>query len=384
MARRKRALEIVPRNLAKLNLDIKTWVSAKDMYLNVLQPRNYKLQQLFERVVEDDMVLSQMGKLLRGILQRKFTIKNDDGTVNEEETKRLKDSKFYTRLIQYIFEKEFFIYSLVEFNFDDGENLEVKLIDRTNVVPQNGMYYRDYGIYDGINYRNLPDYGSFILEFNANRTKMGILNSCTPKFLIKDFTLKCYAEFVQIYGTPMRVLKTDTNDPEAMDRGEDMMKNMGVAAWAVIDKNEEFNFADNVTTTGDVYTKLTTTCDNAIVMAISSAVVGLDTKNGSNSKEQTSKEITDELVESYIEEIQADMNNKVMKALFDIGFFTKQYRFEFNQTEDITQLWTYVKDLLPHKKFDNDWLFQTFGIVCEDAPAQQQGALISSTGDFFV
>lgn len=384
MARRKRALEIVPRNLAKLRLDIQSWVSAKDLYLNVTNPRNYKLQQFFERIAEDDMVLSQTEKLRRGILKRKFVVKNQDGSENEEETKRLKDSMFYSTLVKAIYEKEFYIYSLVEFEYDKNNNLIVSVIDRKNVVPQHGLFYKDYGIYSGIKYRELPDFGSFILEFNGNTLELGILNACSPKYLMKTFALSCWAEFVQIYGIPPRVLKVDTNDSQAMDRGEEMMRDMGAAAYAIIDTNEEFTFAQGITTTGDVYDKLITKCDNAMAMSISSAIVGMDTKNGSNSKEQTSKEITDELIESYLSDIQDEFNNKVMKALFDIGFFSQLYRFEYTQTVDLNQLWTYVKDLLPHKKFKNEWLYNTFGIVCEDITDNKAGQLISSSGDFFV
>lgn len=383
MARsRKNNLEIVPRNLARLRLDIKTWTSAEDMYINVLQPRSYKLQQLFKKIAKDDMVLSQMGKLSRGILKRTFVIKKQDGTILEDETKMLKDSKFYSLLVRYIYEKEFFIHSLVEFEYDKDNALTVKLIDRENVTPTNGMFYKDFGIYDGINYRNLPDFGTWILEFTGTSIDLGILNVCAPKFIMKYFANACWAEFVQIYGIPPRVLKADTNDPVAMDRGEQMLRDMGSAAWAIIDTNEEFQFAQGITSNGDVYDKLITKCDNAIAMAISSAIVGMDTKNGSNSKEQTSKEITDELVQSYLDDIQAEFNNKVMKALYDIGFFKELYRFEYTKTVDINQLWTYVKDLLPHKNFDNNWLFETFGIICEDKPAATTGAALHS--DFFV
>lgn len=110
-------------------------------------------------------------------------------------------------------------------------------IPRTNIIPQLGIFYKNYSEEkDPVKYRELPEFGKYILEFNGSEP-LGRINKIVPHVLMKKFTQSCWSELCEIYGIPPRVMKTNTRDTNMMGRAKTMMQQMA-AAWFIIDNNE--------------------------------------------------------------------------------------------------------------------------------------------------
>lgn len=152
-------------------------------------------------------------------------------------------------------------------------------------------------------------------------------------------------------------------------RAEQMMRDMGSAAAFVIDTNEEFSFANGITTNGDVYRNLINLCNNEISMLVSGAIIGQDTENGNYSKEQANQEILDKLCLADQRRVEEQMNAIVMPALCKIGLLPKDAQnldFRFAAAENNDKLWQMVKDIIPYKEVDTQWLTEKFGIPVSD------------------
>ena len=72
------------------------------------------------------------------------------------------------------------------------------------------------------------------MEFGSPRN-YGLLNKAVPHALFKKFAHSCWSELCEIYGIPPRYIKTNTQDPEMLDRAEQMLRDMGSAAYFIID-----------------------------------------------------------------------------------------------------------------------------------------------------
>jgi hypothetical protein len=166
----------------------------------------------------------------------------------------------------------------------------------------------------------------------------------------------------EIYGIPPRVLKTNTQDRVMVSRGEKMLKDMGSAAWFIIDENEEFSFAQGVSTNGDVYKGLMSFCNNELSMGISGTVVGQDTKNGSNSKEKTSIGILQDLIDSDLSLIEQAWNSTIIPALKVLGIITKDVIYSYPPAEDLDKLWKMTTEAASFLEVDPVWVKDTFGI----------------------
>lgn len=349
--------------------DIKTWNSDMDM-ARAEEPKNWPLQLLYNEILIDAHLTSQIENRKQQVFSAEFSLKNAKGDVDEAQTALLKNLKAYRQITNQMLDSRNFGYSLVELQLtktDKGNQIDVIPIPRTNVVPQLGVFHNDYSEDSKpVYYREMPEFGTWILEFlpdgNAGNFDLGLLNKAVPHVLFKRFAQSCWSELCEIYGIPPRVMKTNTQDPILLGRAEQMMRDMGAAAWFIIDETEEFEWAKGVDTNGDVYKNLMTVCRDEISLLFSGAVIGQDTVNGNRSKEETSQNMLWELVKSDMAMLESYWNNIVIPALIKIGVLKGDIRFEFEPSEDIDQLFKFTTGLLPFKEIDNEWLKNKFGV----------------------
>ena len=120
-------------------------------------------------------------------------------------------------------------------------------------------------------------------------------------------------------------------------------------------------------------------------MLISGAIIGQDTENGNYSKEQSSIGMLDRLIESDRRMVETYMNAVVVPAFTAIGWLPQNScRFRFAAVEDPEHTWQLVKDILPYKDVDNDWLTEKFGIPVKDKQLSLESGLAAGTDRFFV
>jgi len=327
---------------------------------------------------------SQINNRILKSLAQPFIIKDLSGKLNQDLTDLMQNKKWVYQINKAILETRFYGHSLGEFDYLNGE-LVYNLIPRQNIDPVKGLLYYDYTDDKKIVYREQKEYGSWLIEFGDNND-FGLLNGCVPHVLMKRFAQSCYSELCEIYGIPPRVLKTNTQDRTMVSRGEKMLKDMGSAAWFIIDENESFEFAQGVSTNGDVYKGLLTVCNNEMSMGISGTVVGQDTKNGSNSKEKTSIGILQDLVDSDLGLIEQAWNSTVIPALKALGIISTDAVFGYPPAEDLEKLWKMTTEGADFLEIDPVWVKDTFGIQILGAKKQPTATKLSLNlgEDFFV
>ena len=134
-------------------------------------------------------------------------------------------------------------------------------------------------------------------------------------------------------------MKTNTTDDEMLERAETMMREIGSAAYFIIDTTEDFEFAQGVATNGDVYKNLISTCDQQLSLLNLAAVLGQDTENGNRSKEESSAKLMEAVVKADKRLIESSFNRKILPALAAIGFLKPGLRLEITKEVDLEKLW---------------------------------------------
>ena len=381
---KKRILKHKMRSISRTRDDIKSWKKALAIYEREIDPKTFAIQLLWKKTMDDALLSSQIENRQTKVFGIDWSLKGGDGEIDEAQTLKLKDSGAATKITKAMLEAHYLEYSMIELGLEkniEGEiQLNVHTVPRENIVPRTGRFYPDYTQDDFINYRNLREYGSWLLEFNSD--KMGEINKAVKHVLMKDFAQSCWAELCEIYGIPPRFLKTNTQDPEMLTRAEAMMSDMGAASWYIIDETEEFQFADGVTTTGDVYSKLINLCNTENSMLISGAIIGQDTKNGSRSKDESAQDVLWELVLQDMLVAEEHWNRTVIPALKKIGFLTGDVKFRYSIPEDLKELWKRVVEALPHYEIDPEWVKTKFGI--EITGKKQSPVMLNHGEGFFV
>jgi phage gp29-like protein len=388
----KRFLPYEMKAVSRVRQDIKNWNIALDMS-RTDEPTNWAMQLLYNEALLDAHLTSQLENRKQQVFSLGFLLKTENGEIDEVQTDFLKNAQFYRQLTNIMLDTKYYGYNLVELALEktsDKQKLTILQIPRTNITPQNGRFFKDYtNNRDFINYRNLAEFGTWVLEFIPNGIQdanfdLGLLNKAIPHVLFKRFAQSCWSELCEIYGIPPRVMKTNTQDNVMLKRAEQMMSDMGAAAWFIIDETESFEFAQGVSTNGDVYKNLMDVCRNEISLLISGAVIGQDTVNGNRSKEESSQNMLWELVKSDMAMLEDYWNNTIIPALQRIGILKGNIKFEFEQAEDLDQLFKFTTGLLPFKEVDNDWLKEKFGVEVTGNRNSGIDANQLSVDDFFV
>jgi hypothetical protein len=383
----KRTLPWASKAVARTRQDIASWNNVLAMALSD-EPKNWGLRLLYNEVRIDALLTSQIENRKQQVYSVPFKLKDTAGKEYEEQTAILKKLPAYRKLSNLVQESDYTGCELAELSYykraADGEMyLDVINIPGTNVVQQTGKFYPDYSEDKSINYREMPEYGTWILEFNSGG--LGLINKAVPHVLFKRFAQSCWSELCEIYGIPPRVMKTNTQDPAMLNRAEQMMRDMSAAAWFIIDETESFEWATGIQTNGDVYKHLITQCSNELSLLISGAIIGQDTEHGNRSKEESSQEMLWQLVLADMAKLEEAWNNIILPALAAIGVLKPGLRFEFDEVEDLEALWKMTKEVLPFKNVDDQWIKDKFGIeVTGNRQAAAAGSTLSLDADFFV
>lgn len=354
------APKTVRKAISQARRDIADLQRARTLALAATNPKQYLLQDIYTIISDDAHLSSQISNRKEQTISAGFEMQTPDKKVDDRMTGIISDLSIIQDLFGYILDSELFGCSLVELAVEDNTP-KISLIERRNVVPDFGRFYPDTSFDNFLEYRQAKEYKRWLLEFNSE--KLGELNKAVPHALFKKFAQSCWSELCEIYGIPPRVMKTDTRDPQMLDNAEAMMRDIGAAAWFIIDSTEEFEFAQGVNTNGDVYNNLIRLCNNEMSMLISGAVVGQDTKNGNESKEKISMEITDRLVQADKRMVENYMNSLVIPALYRIGWIpATTSKFKFTAAEDIDKLFEMTVKVMPHKKVSDLFIKEKFGI----------------------
>lgn len=360
---RKIYTDLVDKTISLTRQDISKWKTAWQNAINSDHPIRYLIYNLYESdVLQDALLSSQLENRRQATLGATFNLLTNN-TIDEKLTEEHQNTELFGELISQILNTRFFGHSLLELDWDEtGKKLMVNLIPRQNVLPTKGVVVKDYvDNADGVKYRELPEFGTWILEFGKN-DDIGILNKAVPHILFKKFAQSCWSELAEIYGIPPRVYKTDTQDPQALARGKRMMTDMGSAAWFIIDTTEEFEWAKGVSTNGDVYNNLIRLSDNQISLLIQGAIIGQDTEHGSYGKDAAGINLLDSLIMADMAMVEMYMNSKVMPALEKIGVVPVGTTFKFEIAENASELWKMTVEALPYYDIDPEWVKDKFGI----------------------
>lgn len=368
--------------------DMQHWRKAKQEATRIECPKRVQLDDLVTDLLYDTHLSSQMELRRDRSLAKPFSILNQDGKPDDDTTELLNKSNAFGELLRITLETPFFGHSLIEILPDSERGFTVSLLPRRHVVPPLGLLLLDVSSDKGIYYREDKGYGSSIIEIGYT-DDLGILFDCAPATIYKRYAMASWSEFCEIYGIPPRVLKINTDDSEAMQRASVMMREMGSANWAIVDKDEDLSFASGMSDNGAIFQQLISAAKEDISLKICGATLGQDTLHGNRSKEETGIELLEAKCRSDRRMVERVMNATILPALASLGIIPEGLTFSYPQEEDREALWQRTLSVIPYYNVDEEWLRNTFGIEITDAKSPlsmlkaKEPTKLSSDYDFF-
>lgn len=257
-------------NVAKLqraSFDIADFKAAIDSAENKYAPQRKRLYEIYNQANLDGHLRAVVGKRILNITNKTPRATTPDGQAVLGDVLA---SAWFSILMQYIIESRFWGHSLIEGVVRNGELVDVALLPRQNVSPEQGLVlFESANPTSGLPFR-VPPYDALLLEA-GRKDDLGIYLSTTAMVLYKRNNWGDWATFTELFGSPLRIYKYNPSDPSSREETIKSAQQMGSAAYIVLPEGVDVDFKEGGGGTGHTSYD---TLRNALNAEISIAVLG--------------------------------------------------------------------------------------------------------------
>ena len=211
-------------------------------------------------------------------------------------------------------------------------------------------------------------------------TRAGMLRVCAWMYLFKNYSIKDWVAFSEVFGMPLRLGKYDPGaSKEDKDALVSAIRSLGSDAAGIISKSTEIEFVETIKSASGklVYETLTDFCNREISKAIVGATLTTDVGDkGSYAASKTHNEVRLDLVKSDAWSLANTLRMQLLRPLvgFNFGWDTPVpwFRFQLQEPEDLEKLSKVYKNLVEMgQPISAEHVSERFGV-----PLPEQGETV--------
>lgn len=356
---------VSPDRQAKDIASLKTAVvSAESIYF----PNRVALYDLYHDIYS-------MDGYLRGIIRKRIdnvlnkTLKFVDKSGKEiEDVTDLINGRHGRELITKILESKLWGISGVEFII--GKDFCFNEIPRKHIKPEKGVISKSqYSLSEeaGFKIDDLP-----MVWVIGKKNDLGLLLACSMYAIYKRGNFADYAQYVEIFGQPVRVIKYDAFDTQTRNELKTVLDESGSSLAMMIPKQADFEMLDGKNTNGDG--KLQLGLKDACNQEMGIAILGnTETTSSSDSSGYAQAKVHSEgqmeITKSDLKDVANELNcEKFLSILRSYGFNTEG-KFIYEKEIDLSELKTrmeidtFVSGKVP---VSDDYYYEAYGIPKPD------------------
>lgn len=374
--------------LVRSSQDVKKWRDALSAAESVNKPQRIDLIRIYKELTLDTHLCSVMEQRTNKVLARGFKLTNDSGDVDEEKTALLQ-SAWFERFMRFAMESKYYGFSLIEFGSLTNDAFEsVEVVPREYVVPEWGVVNTKLSGGKQLDYTRPPL--SLWSIFVGETKDMGLLNKAAPIVLWKRLVQATWAEYNELYGVPLRIGKTNAQDPAQRGQMEDMLENLGSSAWGLFNEDDNIEIINGVKVGGQG------TFRDFIALAdeqLSKLFVGqtMTTEDGASlSQSQVHENTLASFTGADLRWLSYVVNNQLLPFITMKGLTFEGLTFQFDLDEHLSleQQFDIDKELLQHYAIPAEYITATYGTPVEEkvitAPEPTNGiTIMNDVGDLY-
>lgn len=284
-------------------------------------------------------------------------------------------------LVALIMERKYWGVSGVEFII--GECFDYEVIPRKHIHLYNKTIVNSQYDYDGICYEDMP----FVWVLGC-KDDLGKLLQCSMYALYKRSGFGDFAQYVEIFGQPVRIIYYDAYDTKTKSELKQTLEASGSSLTMMIPKQAQFSMLDGKTSngTGDLQMNLIKACNDEMSVAIlgnSETTTSSKSSGYAQSKEHGKQQL--EITKSDMEFVLGVLNEpQFINILKSYGFPVEGGKFEFEQDIDLDKLKIRLEiDAIVCTKVPvgDDYWYDTYGIPKPKNYDQLKIQMVQTTKD---
>lgn len=352
--------ELNIRSVDRSRKDIATWRGALRSAESMYYPNRVRLYDLYEDIILDGHLSGVMGKRIDAVLNKGLYFERNGERFPEMDA--LVGTLSFREMMRTIMETQFWGLSGVEFL--PGREFLFEQIPRKHIRPDLGIITYEQTGNEGVSYRNLP--GVWVM---GGTRDLGLLLKCAPYCLYKRGGLSDWAQYIELFGQPVRIIKYDSYDEQTKQELKKILDESGSSLSIMIPRQADFEIKDGKQTNCDGNLQLSFV--KALNDEISITVLGnTETTTSSQSSGYAQSRVhldqQYEITKSDLIYTAAMLNSApFLQVLKGYGYPVQEGRFVFTNDPDIDYLKARVaidKEVAQMAHIPEKYWYETYGI----------------------
>ncbi len=313
--------------------DVDTWRRSLVAAESVTYPNRSQLYNVYEDVMLDGHLSGIIGKRIDTVLNKRLLFKK--GEVPVPEMERVINSKVFRDIITEILLSKMWGISGIE--FQPGEQMWFKRIPRKHIKPKWQIITLDEHATTGISYSDLSN-----VWIIGDPDDLGLLLKCGFYALLKKGVIGDWAEYIEIFGSPIITMTYDAGDRQTELKIDDVLDTIGNSTRIKMPKQAGLDVKDGKASNGDG--KLQDTFRNAMNAEMSIIVLGntetsTSSKSSGYAQSRTHADQQLQITKSDMVDVLDYLNtDHFLKILESYGYPVKGGYFEYDREVDIAYM----------------------------------------------
>jgi len=313
--------------------DIAAYKLAVTSAESLLSPQRRQLYTIYKNIELD-------AHLTAAVNQRKnLTLCKDfDVLLNGEESEDLEKiikQKWFRDFLDYALDSMFYGHSLIQFDSVVNDAFKaVELVPREYVKPEFHIVTNTYADLSGTDYLEAP-YNNWCIGVGKPKD-LGLYLKAAPLVIWKKNALGAWSEFVEIFGSPIRIGKTNVRDEQTRANMESYLRNMAVASYGVFDTDDLIELVEsNRSDAFQVFDMMIQRCNSEISKLILGQTGTLDEKAYVGSAEVQERVLKNV---AYNDEffIEGVLNYQLVPMMTRLGIFPEGVKITVKAEDDLS------------------------------------------------
>ena len=257
-------------------------------------------------------------------------------------------------------------------SMDDGIKIRTKEYPEGIPIPENKFIIHKYKAKSG------PP------------SRAGVLRVVSWMYLFKNYDLKDWVSFCEVFGMPLRLGKYDASASEA-DKAAlmDAIVHLGTDAAGIVPSTTSIDFIDsNKTSSVEIYEKLARYCDEQTSKAVLGQTLTSDAGSGSYAQSKTHNEVRKDLTAADANALETTLRRDLIRPLvefnFGVGTPIPELKFQTDDADDLKEVADIYRTLACDMGLEipKSHLYKKFGIPKPEngEPVTQRAAVPPQTG----
>lgn len=370
-------------NLNRKELD--KWEQARRAFLNPDNPLAYLVQHVYNDAMLDAHLAAITRNRLLRMQNKRFIVRDNKGEANEELSAIIRHQWFNT-VIEAYNDALMFGWALISIENPERENFRVELLPRDHVMPQQNLLLRRYHDTAGM---DITEYPQWLILIRNQANPMGILEKAVPLTIFKRHSWSAWERFEQLFGVPLRVLKTAEQRPETRRQLKEWLRTMGLAGYAMLPVSTELEIVEREQSDAfDVFYQKLKTVNEELSKLVNGQTMTVD-QGSSRSQSEVHLLTEEQITQADIRNFLFWANDTLIKVLIMHGFKLQGCLFDVENTTNQGKRIEIDSQIMQYSgyRFTKEYLENTYNIQIEEEPRQnkmqQEFSLAKPDYDFF-